>query len=150
MSIPCSASGLRRLASCSLSSWSMATHRGFATLKPPSSLFSPLDSFSPRHIGPDDQETSFMLSKLGYDTMEKFIGDTVPPKIRVPADSVTSISVLSESELHARAKELAGQNKPSKSYIGMGYHCAVVPPVILRNVCRFLHRPQVANNAIFR
>lgn len=130
------ASGLRR--QCTRS-WLKANPRGFATLKSRSSLFSPLDTFSPRHIGPDDQETSFMLSKLGYDSMEKFIGDTVPPKIRVPADSVDSIPALSESELHAKAKALAGQNKSFKSYIGMGYHCAVVPPVILRNVCQFFH-----------
>ncbi|KAF8203816.1 glycine dehydrogenase [Pholiota molesta] len=68
--------------------------------------------------------------------MDDFVAATVPPKIRVASNSVdnTSIPSYSESQLHARAKELAGQNKPFKSYIGMGYHCAVVPPVILRNV----------------
>ncbi|KAF7347687.1 Glycine cleavage system P protein [Mycena venus] len=66
--------------------------------------------------------------------MDKFVGEAVPPKIRVSTAAVDSISALSESELHAKAKEFAGQNKPFKSYIGMGYHCAVVPPVILRNV----------------
>lgn len=75
-----------------------------------------------------------MLGKLGFDSMDKFIGEAVPSKIRVSTASVDSIPALSESELHARAKTLAGQNKPFKSYIGMGYHCAVVPPVILRNV----------------
>ncbi|KAF8973526.1 glycine dehydrogenase [Flammula alnicola] len=88
--------------------------------------FAPLDTFPERHIGPDDAETSKMLSQLGYETMDAFVADTVPPKIRVSTHSRVS--------LHARAKELAGQNKPFKSYIGMGYHCAVVPPVILRNV----------------
>ena len=44
-----------------------------------------------------------------------------------------TIPAFSESELYYRAKELAGCNKPFKSYIGMGYHNAVVPPVILRN-----------------
>ncbi|KAF8078887.1 glycine cleavage system P-protein-domain-containing protein [Lyophyllum atratum] len=110
--------------------------RGLATIRPQTSLFAPLDVFPERHIGPDDHEASFMLSKLGYNSMDAFIEDTVPPKIRVAANSVdnSSIPVLSESELHARAKELGGQNKPFKSYIGMGYHTAVVPPVILRNV----------------
>ncbi|KAJ7925958.1 glycine cleavage system P-protein-domain-containing protein [Mycena leptocephala] len=91
---------------------SFAGRRPFATASPPST----------------------MLAKLGFDSMDKFIGEAVPPKIRVSTASVDSIPALSESELHARAKELAGQNKPFKSYIGMGYHCAVVPPVILRNV----------------
>lgn len=111
--------------------------RGLASLKPPSSLFAPLDSFPNRHIGPDDAEISKMLSHLGYTSMESFISDTVPPKIRVPTSSInnTSIPAASESELHDRAKALGALNKPFKSYIGMGYHSAVVPPVILRNVC---------------
>ncbi|KAJ7207389.1 glycine dehydrogenase-like protein [Mycena haematopus] len=120
-------SGVRRL------SKSFAGRRAFATAKP-STIFSPLDTFSPRHIGPDAHEASTMLAKLGFDSMDKFISEAVPPKIRVSTASVDSIPALSESELHVRAKELAGQNKSFKSYIGMGYHCAVVPPVILRNV----------------
>lgn len=110
--------------------------RGLASLKSPSSLFAPLDTFSERHIGPDDAEASKMLSQLGYESMDTFIADTVPSKIRVPTDSIDnkSIAAYSESQLHLRAKELAGRNKTFKSYIGMGYHCAVVPPVILRNV----------------
>ncbi|KAJ7706000.1 glycine dehydrogenase-like protein [Mycena rosella] len=120
-------SGVRQI------SKSFAGRRAFATAKP-SSIFSPLDTFSARHIGPDAHEASSMLATLGFDSMEKFIGEAVPPKIRVSTAAVDSIPALSESELHARAKELAGQNKPFKSYIGMGYHCAVVPPVILRNV----------------
>ncbi|KAJ7293156.1 glycine dehydrogenase [Mycena rebaudengoi] len=109
------------------------SYRAFATVKP-TSVFAPLDTFSERHIGPDAHEASAMLAKLGFDSMEKFIAEAVPPKIRVSTATVDSIAALSESELHARAKELASQNKPFKSYIGMGYHCAVVPPVILRNV----------------
>ncbi|TBU34729.1 glycine dehydrogenase [Dichomitus squalens] len=110
--------------------------RGLATAKAPSSLFTPLDTFADRHIGPDDHEISHMLKKLGYDSMDAFIADTVPDKIRTSATSVSNESIpsLSESELFQRAKELGRANKPFKSYIGMGYHNAVVPPVILRNV----------------
>ena len=115
--------------------WSV--RRGLASLKPPSSLFAPLDTFHERHIGPDDAETNAMLKKLGYDSMDAFIAATVPPKIRIPSSTVSneSIPVLSESELQAQAKALGGQNQTFKSYIGMGYHNAVIPPVILRNVC---------------
>ncbi|EGO31043.1 hypothetical protein SERLADRAFT_444616 [Serpula lacrymans var. lacrymans S7.9] len=104
--------------------------------KAPSTLFAPLDTFSDRHIGPDDDEAASMLSKLGYASMDAFLADTVPHKIRVAESSISdaSIPAWSESELHARAKELGRLNKPLKSYIGMGYHNAVVPPVILRNV----------------
>lgn len=111
--------------------------RGFASLKKPASLFSPLDTFPERHIGPDDDETSSMLSKLGYASMEAFIAETVPQQIRVSPSSLdnTIIPALSESQLHDRAKALGALNKPHKNYIGMGYHAAVVPAVILRNVC---------------
>ncbi|KAH9858008.1 glycine dehydrogenase [Lenzites betulinus] len=110
--------------------------RGLATAKAPSSLFASLDTFSDRHIGPDDSEAAHMLSKLGYDSMDAFVADTVPEKIRVSATSVSNetIPALSESELFQRAKELGRANKPFKSFIGMGYHNAVVPPVILRNI----------------
>lgn len=110
--------------------------RGLATAKSPSSLFAALDTFPDRHIGPDDAEASFMLSKLGYDSMEAFVQETVPPQIRVSSNAMTdeAIPSLSELELNRRAKQLGAANKPFKSYIGMGYHNAVVPPVILRNV----------------
>ncbi|KAF9535661.1 glycine dehydrogenase [Crepidotus variabilis] len=107
--------------------------RGLASLKQPASLFAPLDTFHERHIGPDDAEASKMLAQLGYDSMESFISDAVPPTIRLGEHAV-DMPPLSESQLHARAKELAAKNKSFKSYIGMGYHNAVVPPVILRNV----------------
>ena len=114
--------------------------RGLASLKPAASLFAPLDTFPERHIGPDDGEASKMLSHLGYDSMHSFVADTVPPKIRVSTTLIDNISIpsLSESQLHDRARQLAGENKSFKSYIGMGYHCAVVPSVILRNVCSSL------------
>ncbi|KAG8219512.1 glycine cleavage system P-protein-domain-containing protein [Butyriboletus roseoflavus] len=110
--------------------------RCLATAKSPSSLFDSLDTFTDRHVGPDDQETSFMLSKLGYHSLDAFLSATVPATIRIPATTISDASMpaLSESELHARAKALGKQNSQFKSYIGMGYHNAVVPPVILRNV----------------
>ncbi|KAI5835985.1 glycine dehydrogenase [Schizophyllum commune Tattone D] len=134
-----SVSGLRRLALVKPRATVIA--RGLASLKQPSSLFAPLDTFTERHVGPDDSETSAMLSKLGYKSMEEFLGDAVPSKIRIASTTVddSSIPAFSESELLKRARELAEKNKPMKSYVGMGYHNAAVPPVILRNV---LENPQ--------
>ncbi|TFY70010.1 hypothetical protein EVJ58_g111 [Rhodofomes roseus] len=108
--------------------------RCFATATSPSSLLSALDTFQDRHVGPDGSEVKHMLSALGYESMDAFVDATVPSKIRVASSSVSndSIAALSESELYKRARELAKANKPFKSYIGMGYHNAVVPPVILR------------------
>lgn len=77
-----------------------------------------------------------MLAALGYGSMAEFESAAVPHPIRVSANTVSdeSIPPLSESQLLARATELAGKNDVFKSYIGMGYHTAVVPPVVLRNV----------------
>lgn len=129
--LPC-----KHLASRYASPRTLIASRGLATAKSPSSLFAALDTFPDRHIGPDDGEASLMLSKLGYESMDAFVQETVPPQIRVPATSMTDevIGSLSEAELNRRAKQLGAANKPFKSYIGMGYHNAVVPPVILRNV----------------
>ncbi|PCH33969.1 glycine dehydrogenase [Wolfiporia cocos MD-104 SS10] len=113
------------------SSW-----RGLATANTLPSAFPALDTFADRHIGPESREVSHMLKELGYNSMDAFVAATVPPKIRVASEAVSNESIppLSESELHRRARDLANANKPFKSYIGMGYHNAVVPPVVLRNV----------------
>lgn len=116
---------------------SILARRGLATAKSPASLFESLDTFTDRHVGPDDNETEFMLSKLGFDSMQSFLAATVPPKIRIADSTISNASIpaLSETELHATAKRLGQKNQEFKTYIGMGYHNAVVPPVILRNVC---------------
>nr|BDD37080.1 glycine cleavage system P protein [Rhizopogon roseolus] len=115
---------------------SVLARRGLATAKSPASPFESLDTFTDRHVGPDDHETEFMLSKLGFDSMQSFLAATVPPKIRIADSTISNASIpaLSETELHATAKKLGQKNQQFKSYIGMGYHNAVVPPVILRNV----------------
>ena len=125
----------RRVEQCVLTT----QRKGLATAKLPTSLFTALDTFSDRHIGPDNAEAVYMLSKLGYSSMDAFVNETVPSKIRIPEDAVSdrAIGPLSEAELLRRAKLLGAENKPVKSYIGMGYHNAVVPPVILRNVSLF-------------
>jgi glycine dehydrogenase len=127
----------RRCLPLGASSFLTATQRkALATAKPPASLFAALDTFSDRHIGPDNAEATYMLSKLGYSSMDAFVDEVVPSKIRIPTDAVSDnvIGPLSEAELLTQAKLLGAENKQYKSYIGMGYHNAVVPPVILRNV----------------
>jgi len=134
MALPRYGFSLGRLTNARLSRLQHVQLRGLASLKPPVTLFAPLDTFQERHIGPDDAEALKMLSQLGYKSMDAFVADTVPQTVRLSSHDVEMPS-LSESQLHERAKELAALNKPFKTYIGMGYHNAVVPPVILRNVC---------------
>jgi hypothetical protein len=63
-------------------------YRGLASLKQPASLFSPLDTFHERHIGPDDMEAAKMLRRLGYMKMNTFIG--TPFLLTSPSPHTTS------------------------------------------------------------
>ena len=103
-------------------------------------LFDPLDTFTERHIGPNSSEMRTMLDALGFESMDAFVRASVPESIRLPETCMSDATIpsMSESELLKRAKGLAAANKSFKSYIGMGYHNAVIPPVILRNVSKSL------------
>ncbi|ADV20819.1 glycine dehydrogenase mitochondrial precursor, putative [Cryptococcus gattii WM276] len=105
----------------------------------PTSVFTPLDTFLPRHLGPREADIQAMLEVLGHKTLDEFVATTIPGEVRI--DELTNkgeegkgVRALSELELRRRAEEIASMNKPVKSYIGMGYHNAIVPPVIQRNV----------------
>lgn len=100
----------------------------------PSSVFTPLDTFLPRHVGPRDADVAEMLKTLGYKSMDEFVSATVPDSVRTKEFTSSDIAPFSELEMRRRVEEVASMNKPMKSYIGMGYHNAIVPPVIQRNV----------------
>lgn len=108
------------------------SRRALATVVsvPKTSLFAPLDSFTRRHIGVQPHAEKKMLEFLGFSSIEAFIAECVPPSIRIDAKVVSeegefAIKALSESELLRRAKELGGQNKVFRSFIGTGYYQAV-------------------------
>ncbi|RDH43524.1 aminomethyl-transferring glycine dehydrogenase [Zooshikella ganghwensis] len=93
----------------------------------------PYEDFIQRHIGPSPEEVKAMLAELDISTTDELIKHTVPEAIRL-SESLTLSEPVDESTVLAKLKQLAVQNKPYKSYIGMGYNDTVVPPVILRNV----------------
>jgi len=91
------------------------------------------DRFIDRHIGPSAHDLDTMLSAIGVDSLDELIAQAVPAAIR--RDTPLHLPhALTETELLAHLRELAGKNKLYKSYIGMGYTGTVVPPVVLRNV----------------
>ncbi|MSR22835.1 MAG: glycine dehydrogenase (aminomethyl-transferring) [Gemmatimonadetes bacterium] len=91
------------------------------------------DRFVDRHIGPDPAEVAQMLELLGYGSMEELIGDAVPSSIR--CDALPGIGDgLTETGVLQRLRSVASGNRVFRSYIGMGYHATVTPPVILRNI----------------
>jgi glycine dehydrogenase len=74
-----------------------------------------------------------MLGLLGYPSLEALIEDAVPSQIRLRRP-LHLPAARSEHEVLAALKEIASQNLVFRSYIGMGYHDCVTPPVIQRNL----------------
>ena len=91
------------------------------------------DLFSRRHIGPSEAEVQAMLAELGYGSLDALTDAAVPeairyrPALRLPA-------ARSEHEALRDLSAYAAANEVWRSYLGMGYHDCVTPPVILRNI----------------
>jgi glycine dehydrogenase len=93
----------------------------------------PPDTFVRRHNGPRDEDLAEMLRILHVGSLDELIAQTVPASIRL--DRALDLPPgKTEHELLAEAWALACRNKVAKSYLGMGYHDCITPPVILRNV----------------
>ncbi|MDY6784572.1 MAG: aminomethyl-transferring glycine dehydrogenase [Cyanobacteriota bacterium] len=99
----------------------------------PATALSSSDSFARRHIGPDNEQIEEMLEALGVATLEDLLEKTIPASIRrqSPLDLPPP---QTEDEALAQLKAIAAQNKIYRSYIGMGYHDCITPPVIQRNI----------------
>ena len=92
-----------------------------------------MSAFSNRHIGPNQNESAEMLSKIGVKTIEELIDKTIPPHIRLNRE-LDVASALSEQEYLKHINQLGNKNHVFRSFIGMGYNETIVPSVILRNV----------------
>ncbi len=91
------------------------------------------DRFAHRHIGPNPAEVREMLRVCGFESLDGLIGKTVPEAIR-RMEPLALPASRSEYGLLNELRGVAAQNQIFKSYIGMGYHDTVTPPVIQRNV----------------
>jgi glycine dehydrogenase len=85
-----------------------------------------------RHIGPSPDEMAEMLAVVGAPTLDALIDRTVPASIRqrdpLPWPQMTEHEVLAEM------RRLAGMNRVTVPMIGQGYHDTVTPPAIQRNI----------------
>ncbi len=95
--------------------------------------FKPADVFETRHNAPDSASQQAMLRAVGAENMAQLIAETVPAAIRLPR-ALALPPALSERQFLKQFKQLAGQNKVFKSYLGLGYHETTLPPVIQRNI----------------
>jgi len=92
------------------------------------------DLFSARHIGPSADEISAMLAVVGQSSLEALADAVVPKDIRLKSPLLKLPAPLSEREALETLASYASRNQVFRSYLGMGYHDCVTPPVILRNV----------------
>ncbi len=91
------------------------------------------EPFSSRHLGPDAAQIAEMLQAIGAASLEELIAQTVPASIRLKRP-LNLPAAQSEYEFLKDFKKVAARNKVYKSYIGLGYHDCITPPVILRNI----------------
>ena len=103
----------------------------------------PLDTFARRHIGPSSGDVEKMLQRLDPPTesLDAFVKEVLPENILSTKDIDINGTAFdgrpegySETEIIARLREIASNNKVVKSYIGCGYAGTKVPEVIKRNV----------------
>jgi len=91
------------------------------------------DRFVNRHIGPDAREMREMLSLCGYPSLDALIQEAVPANIRL-AGPLSLPAARSEFDALAELRGIAAKNQVFRSFIGMGYHDTITPPVIQRNI----------------
>ncbi len=94
-----------------------------------------MSPFVSRHIGPRPQDVEEMLHALGLSSLQELVDKTVPASIRRKEVLLSSVGEgLTEMEVLAELKALANKNQVFRSYLGMGYHDCITPPVLLRNI----------------
>ncbi|MDQ0798658.1 aminomethyl-transferring glycine dehydrogenase [Arthrobacter sp. SLBN-112] len=91
-------------------------------------------SFVDRHIGARRQsDVDTMLKAVGYDSVDGLVDIAVPASIRQET-ALRLTDALSEVEVLAELRRIAGRNKTAIQMIGQGYYDTVTPPVIRRNI----------------
>jgi len=96
-------------------------------------LLDPQDPFLRRHVGPDEPAVREMLELLGYASLDELIDGAVPADIRFRG-RLDLPEPATEHEMLRELRGMASRNRVFRSYLGMGYHDTITPPVIQRTV----------------
>ncbi len=91
------------------------------------------NNFIKRHNGPRKSELNKMFKKIGIESMDQLINETIPESIRTHKP-LNLPEGMNEIEYINHLKELASKNKLFRTYIGQGYYNTILPGVIQRNV----------------
>lgn len=89
--------------------------------------------FANRHIGVSVKDLPGMLGTIGVDSLDQLIEQTIPQDIRLK-QKLDLPPGISENEFLGHLDVLAQKNKQFKTYIGLGYHQALTPSPIKRNI----------------
>ncbi|MGB0366132.1 MAG: aminomethyl-transferring glycine dehydrogenase [Flavobacteriaceae bacterium] len=89
--------------------------------------------FANRHLGPNEKEIAQMAKTIGVNDVAQLIDETIPRDIRLK-EALALPEGISEYAFQKKIDQLAQKNKLFANYIGMGYHPAIVPAVIQRNI----------------
>ena len=93
----------------------------------------PPESFQHRHVGPRPADLNDMLEVVRALSLDALIDETIPEPNRLTAPLDLPPGETEAGYLD-RLRGLAASNRPTRSYIGLGYYGCVTPSVILRNV----------------
>ncbi|HWU43938.1 MAG TPA: glycine dehydrogenase, partial [Bdellovibrio sp.] len=92
------------------------------------------NEFTPRHIGPNENDIQAMLKTLGFSSLNELADKVIPSQIRTSHNFANVGAGISEYGLLNHLKSMISKNKVHKSYIGMGFHDTITPTVIQRNI----------------
>ena len=91
------------------------------------------ETFQSRHIGPRSDDLARMLKVVGAPSLDALVDDIIPSDIRVRRP-LGLPEAETEFGYHQRLRGIAARNRVCRSYIGLGYHDTITPPVVIRNV----------------
>jgi glycine dehydrogenase len=92
-----------------------------------------INSFTRRHIGPNEEELRVMLREVGFENLDSLVEAAVPRNIGLDRE-LNLPEAKSEIAALAELRAIARKNKIMRSFVGCGYSDCITPPVIERNI----------------
>lgn len=92
------------------------------------------ETFSHRHIGPNEIDQQKMLEILNLKNGNDLLDRTLPQDILYEGKLDLPSQGLTESEFLSRARSVANKNQIYKSYLGQGYYDTHTPGIVLRTI----------------
>ena len=92
-----------------------------------------IDLLPNRHVGINSTDESVMLKKIGVESIDKLIEQTLPANIRLKG-ALNLPAPMTEYEYANHITQLGNLNHPFATFIGQGWYGTITPAVIQRNI----------------